>query len=97
MWELSRAPTKDEVERYNIDPEDMRPMLILAVARDGHACVADASDAKLIIKAVNNHAALVDALRDTLAIARIKWGNLDPDANRVMDAARNAIAKLELP
>lgn len=36
---------------------------------------------------------LLEALRDTLAIASIKWGNLDPDANTIMDKARAAIAK----
>lgn len=38
--------------------------------------------------------ALVEALRDNLALARIKFGNLDPDANRVFAAAEDLLSKL---
>jgi hypothetical protein len=31
---------------------------------------------------------------DLLAIARIKWGNLDPDANRIMDEAKASIGTI---
>lgn len=35
---------------------------------------------------------LLGSLTDLLAIASIKWGNLDPNANAVMDRAHAAIA-----
>lgn len=53
---------------------------------------ATAEKAEEAIRAVNSHAELVAALTDTLAIARIKWGNLDPDANTVMDNAAKTLA-----
>jgi len=41
----------------------------------------------------DSHADLLAALEETLSIARVKWGNLDPDANIVMDRAHAALAK----
>lgn len=49
----------------------------------------DQANAKLIASAPD----LLAALNDTLALARIKWGNLDADANSVFESARAAIAK----
>ena len=37
------------------------------------------------------------ALRDTLALAEIKWGNSDPDANKVFAAARDALGMDQVP
>lgn len=49
---------------------------------------------------IQDPAAAISAARssmaDLLAIARIKWGNLDPDANKIMEnalAAHNALTK----
>lgn len=36
---------------------------------------------------------LYAALNDTLALALLQWGNLDPDANKVFAAAHAALAK----
>ncbi len=36
---------------------------------------------------------LLASLCDVLSVARIKWGNLDPDANKVFADAEAAIAK----
>lgn len=36
---------------------------------------------------------LYEALAHTLSLARLKWGNLDPDANGVFEAASAALAK----
>lgn len=52
-----------------------------------------AANARLIAAAPE----LLDALRNTLAIAEIKWGNLDPDANTVFANARAAIARATRP
>lgn len=38
---------------------------------------------------------LLEALADVLALARLKWGNLDAGANTVFAAAKAAIAKAE--
>ena len=51
-------------------------------------------------RAVNSHTALVAALRDTLALARLKWGNLDPDANGIFaiaDAVLSAEGEKDAP
>lgn len=40
-------------------------------------------------------AELLEALKNVLILAVLKWGNLDPDANAAFDDARAAIAKAE--
>lgn len=58
------------------------------------------ANASYIIHACNTYLAtqatideLVRALETTLALALLKWGNLDPDANKVFDAAKSTLAK----
>ena len=52
-----------------------------------NAC-ADIPDPAAAIQAAMN------AIADLLAIARIKWGNLDADANKIMENAENALKLL---
>ncbi len=42
---------------------------------------------------VEDKAALLESLRAVLQLARLKWGNLDPGANAVFEAAEAAIEK----
>lgn len=38
---------------------------------------------------------MLEALKNVLTLAVLKWGNLDPEANTAFDHARAAIAKAE--
>jgi hypothetical protein len=56
------------------------------------------ANAAYIVHAANNFPkaqALADALWNTVSLARIKWGNLDPDANKVLESALSALADWE--
>lgn len=53
------------------------------------------ANAAFIVRAVNAHDALIAALQSMSDIARVKYGNLDPDANKVFEQAQTAIKLAE--
>jgi hypothetical protein len=49
----------------------------------------------LMHKTMEERDSLLEALRETLQLALLKWGNLDADANQVFDKANAAIKASE--
>lgn len=50
------------------------------------------ANAAHIVLCVNSHDRLLESAKQLFDLARIKWGNLDPDANKIFKSAEDVLA-----
>lgn len=89
---LARKGTEHDPERWIVVANNGARAYLIATIENGQpgdTLETEAATAKLFAAAPE----LLSSLQDTLALARIKWGNLDPNANEVFSAAEAAISK----
>lgn len=93
QWEIydHAKPVKHETKKYYIDIDTGH----LGIRLLQHSPTAEGitKDAKRIVKAVNNHSALVEALEDALALIVNGPDNCDDDPARIVYSIREAIAQ----
>lgn len=64
----------------------------VSICKEGRTKPVEADDFVRLAAAAPE---LLEVLKDTLALALVKWGNLDPDATKVFERAQAAINKAE--
>jgi hypothetical protein len=87
-WEIAGPNGYGDIDGHRVrDPRGY----ILAVAIGDVPELSPEANARLIASAPD----LLEALKSTTMLVRLKYGNLDADVNAIMDAALAAIAKAE--